>query len=319
MSAEAKLSIYLPDLSHQQLASSPAYTRFSGEVKLQEISDWQFELCRELGDQTFKIPWNLLRAQQFELPDEINTAVCCDPILMQMTHRGAYLWGQEQINFSKEEVIGIIAQINQQLMREGESFYMLNEKQWLYVNKEAKQLGLDSFENSIGKDRFGFSYPGKDGVFWDQLATEIQMLIKQMIDYQGLTAPAPEMMINVHFSGNTQASIYSEKINFARSNVQVLTNSLLFETFCNNNGISSSSLNDFDTNNIDTNIDSGNYSNKVIVFSSSHLVDNESIIAVINDYALSQKFSTVRVVTQNGIANFLPKKSLIQRVKSLFQ
>jgi hypothetical protein len=151
---------------------------------------------------------------------------------MQMTHRGAYLWGQQGVEFSQEQVIRIIANINEKLMDDGECFYLLNNQQWLYTSTQELELNAPSFENYIGKDMFGFSYPGKDGSRWDRLATEIQMLIKQMMDYQGLPAVSAEHLINVHFWGNTKARLTSTQPALQQSSHVVLTNDNQLESLC---------------------------------------------------------------------------------------
>jgi hypothetical protein len=205
------VTLYLTDFSAAEVSQLDSFKQYSDSLSELELAgDWQLEFAQQIGIDGYSIPWNLLRASHFNLPKNTRTIVCCDPVLMQMTHRGAYLWGQQGIDFSQEEVIRIIANINEKLMQPGESFYLLNERQWLFVSDKEIELNLPSFESYIGKDMFGFSYSGKDGVWWDKLATEIQMLIKQMIDFQGLRTVAAEHLINVHFWGNTKSRLPSE-------------------------------------------------------------------------------------------------------------
>ena len=161
----SRLTIYFPENSCQQLLALQCFKNSKHDFTESKLdSDWQKEFCSEFSDNTEpsdsdkNIPWNQLRAMQFNIEADTQTIVCCDPVMMQMTHRGAYLWGQQPLEFSKEDVIRIIAQINQQLMGEGECFYLLDNNQWLYTNKKKIELSQASFEEYIGKDMFGFSY-----------------------------------------------------------------------------------------------------------------------------------------------------------------
>ena len=121
------LSLYLSRLHSESILTSEVINSFQGEIKqIPLINGWEADFCSNIGYASSSLPWNILRASQFDLGHDYKTIVCCDPVLMQMTHRGAYLWGQEQINFSKEEAIRLIAQINQQLMGDDESFYLLS-------------------------------------------------------------------------------------------------------------------------------------------------------------------------------------------------
>jgi hypothetical protein len=227
------VALFLTDMSISELCQHQAFQQYSESTSVLELSDdWQFEFSRRVGLDEHSIPWNLLRATHFKLPKNTKTIVCCDPVMMQMTHRGAYLWGQQGIDFSQEHVMQIIASINEKLMEEGECFYLLNNQQWLYTSEQELELNVPSFENYIGKDMFGFSYPGKDGSKWDRLATEIQMLIKQMMDYQGLPAVSAEHLINIHFWGNTKARLISKQPNLQQSSHVIMTNDSQLEALC---------------------------------------------------------------------------------------
>jgi len=76
---------------------------------------------------------------------------------------------------------------------------------------------------------FSFNYHGEQAKYWQMLATEIQMLIKQMMDYQGLTVMPPEWIAQVHFSGNNQDDSWP---NYTSKALQVFTDDRLLSTFC---------------------------------------------------------------------------------------
>lgn len=227
------IALFLTDYSIAELYQLDAFKEYSESFSELELSDdWQLEFSQRVGLDGHSIPWNLLRATHFKLPPETKTIICCDPVMMQMTHRGAYLWGQQGIEFSQEQVIRIIANINEKLMDDGECFYLLNNQQWLYTSEQEFDLNLPSFENYIGKDMFSFSYPGKDGARWERLATEIQMLIKQMMDYQGLPPVSAEHLINVHFWGNTKARLSATQPELQQSSHVIMTNDSQLESLC---------------------------------------------------------------------------------------
>lgn len=237
------LEIYLPNFDFKSLNSKYGLEQslsnnnsIETNISLTEKSVYQL-LCSSIGYEGADLPWNQLRALKLEseISKQIlqanHTLACCDPVMMQVTHRGAYLWGQESINFSEEDMISIVAEINDKLMLEGESFHCLNNKQWLYVNSKEIELRQKSFESEIGRDQFGFSYGGKDGMFWERLATEIQMLIKQMIDYGKLNAVAAESLINVHFWGESNNKINSPIIIKQEQSFELFGNNVLINLF----------------------------------------------------------------------------------------
>jgi len=168
--------------------------------------DWQQHLCLTLNYHQSEIPWNLLRALEIDLLKDAKTIVCCDPISIQMTHRGAYCWGQAALSMSTEDAQTIVSQINQLLMRDGEQFLLTDDLQWLYICNEQLELNQSSFVHLIGKDLFDFRYQGKDERRWSRLATEIQMLIKQLMDYKKIEACSPEASVAVHFWGDTRVN-----------------------------------------------------------------------------------------------------------------
>lgn len=314
--SKPKISFYFPDSSCQQLLSIDAIAKYQDKFQIDDLlNDWQQAFCEEIGFAENRIPWNKLRALQFDIDDDIQTAVCCDPVMMQMTHRGAYLWGQSQLEFSKEDVIRINAQINQQLMGDDECFYLLNNYQWLYTNKKAIELNQTSFDEYIGKDMFGFSYSGKDGNFWDKLATEIQMLIKQMMDYQGLKSPPAEMIVNVHFWGETKNRRQLPFEQLDKDN-QVFVSDDSLALFFQESGVKASSINEFKTI-VSTN-------NKVFLRDLLVIMTNNEITDFsqnIEDHIQTFKrhFSSVRLITQDKSLEIYQTKSVWQKLVDVFK
>ena len=315
MSTDNALTLYLADFSEQQLSNVGALSGIKNIQDFKVIDDWEAHLCTTLGAENLVIPWNLIRAQQFDLPTTVKTAVCCDPVMMQMSHRGAYLWGQQGVALSKKDAMTIVAQINQQLMREGENFYMLNETQWLYVSDKKKDLELASYEKNIGQDRFGFSYPGDNGSFWDQLANEIQMLIKQMVDYQGLASAGPEMMLNVHFSGVTNASLSSPELAANSKNFEVFSNNLLITTFCKNNHISAASISLPEMKKAFSSANNQD-KNRLLICYGESVPGIEKLDELIDESLTEKNFDKVQLVVQNGVYPFSQKPSLLQKLTS---
>ena len=314
-SSTSSISFYFTELSCAQLFSIDSIANYQDKFSSQDlVNDWQQEFCKEIGSSEKKLPWNKLRALQFDIGDDIQTAVCCDPVMMQMTHRGAYLWGQSQLEFSEEEVIRIIAQINQQLMGDGECFYFLNNHQWLYTNKKAIVLNQNSFEEYIGKDMFGFSYPGEDGNYWDKLATEIQMLIKQMMDYQGLTPAPPEMIVNVHFWGEAKnrRHLPFEQLDMAN---QVFTSNESIALFFQQSGIKTRTIKDF--REIVSTSDKVIMNDLIVIMTNSEVND---FIQNIDEYIKRAKgqFGFIRLITQDKVLGIFQTKSLWQKLLIIF-
>jgi len=313
---KSDISLYLPELTSHALLDNNKIKNGNYLISVDALKvDWQHELCNQLGYSKKSLPWNKLRALQFDIGSEFKTLVCCDPVLMQMTHRGAYLWGQEQLNFSKEDVIRIIAQINQQLMSDDECFYLLNNNQWLYTNKRHIKLDQQGFENYIGKDMFGFSYQGLDGLYWDKLATEFQMLLKQMMDYQGLTQVPPEMLVNVHFWGDTSddLSVPFEKIE--ANNQHIFTSDDLIESFFKETGIMSHKLEEFG----DDFSEKYNESKLAKIIIIDKTKDSGAIITGEVLQKLDQDaVDSVRFITQDKIIKISVKRTLWQKILKYF-
>ncbi len=313
MSSESTLSFFFPDYTSQQLLSNEAMVEFKDILSARAlINDWQYEFCQQIGFSENIIPWDRLRANQFNIDKKINTVVCCDPVMMQMTHRGAYLWGQQQLNFTKDEVIKIIAQINQKLMGDDECFYLLDNNKWLYSNKKELYLNQTSFEEYIGKDRFGFSYDGKNGVFWDKLATEIQMLIKQMMDYQGLSSCAAEMIVNVHFWGDTSNKLNLREQKLSRKNLLVFCSDPLLDDFCQQLGLS---CEDFMKHHYKINAQENN--NTLLILTEKECSNENLIIKYAIAQAKKNKVKNIQFICQDKLMVINQTNYLYTKIKHL--
>lgn len=318
---DSALTLYLTQLSTAELRSIEVLDEYSESYReLPLMSDWQAEFVAEIGRPNSIIPWNVLRAQQFDINSKVKTIVCCDPVVMQMTHRGAYLWGQRTIEFTTEEVIRIIAYINEKLMGEGENFYLLNNNQWLYTNEDKIELIQSSFETYIGKDMFGFSYQGINGQFWNKLATEIQMLIKQMIDYQGISTLPPEHLLNVHFWGNAQESILTGIEQSISSNRLIISDDLQMETYCkiHNFRFKPQSQNQLSLNMKTENAEKEKLSDVSVVIDTTNSLEITNIVKEFISVANQNEYQTVRIVTTDKELSFARKKSIFQRLKNSF-
>jgi len=182
--------------------------------------DWQACFLQDLDQSQKELPLERLRAHLLNIEPHYKTQVCCDLVAMQMTHRGAYLWGPEQLTFSAEDNQRLVDSINHKLMANDERMVCFKNFQWLYVSEKPISLQQDSYSHYIGRDMFEFKYQGRQAKHWQMLATEIQMLIKQMIDYEGLTIMPPEWIAQVHFSANNETLMLNKDRQQQRSAVQ---------------------------------------------------------------------------------------------------
>ena len=323
MSKMKPIEIFLPSLSSKYLNH-----RFNFEDELSKNQNIEISsifhktnlaerLCQSIGYDQVDLPWNQLRAIQFNLSDEFqnlnkrHTLACCDPVMMQVTHRGAYLWGQDSINFSTEDTIAIIAQVNDKLMDDGESFYLLNNKQWLYVNEKYIELKQASFENEIGRDQFGFSYSGKDGVFWDRLSTEIQMLIKQMIDYNGLSGVPNESLVNVHFWGDS-ANQLNSIININNKAFRIYTEDQLLNCFFEKQNVVCENLVSLEC------LFTNKYEQPITI---EYAVESDWLSNLLTDlnvlvYSKENRKKQINLVLQDKIITIKPKLTFFQKVFS---
>ncbi len=235
----------LPQIALSDALRFPAIQSLQDKRISKNNQDWQARLLKELGQKTAELPIDRLRAEALDLDKKYRTRVCCDLVAMQMTHRGAYLWGQNQLVFSQKDNQKILRQINEKLMASDEQMILYDTNQWMYLSEREIALKENSFSQYIGRDMFSFDYQGEEAIHWQMLATEIQMLIKQMMDYQGLTQMPPEWIAGVHFYGemlsskNQESALASQTWQDLSSKPLVLsTNQSLLETFAVKSSIS---------------------------------------------------------------------------------
>lgn len=227
------LKIFLPDINVQELVGLGVFNFDDSDIVIEQLTkNWQVIFCEFIGYKDKNLPWTQLRAAQFDLPKTVKVACRCDPVLMQMTHRGAYMLGQAPLNISHNDAIRIVAQINERLMGDDECLYLCDKNAWLYTSNKNRVLDFFPIEDLVGKDIFNYPYQGNDSEFWHQISTEIQMLIKEMIDYQGLPASAPETIINVHFSDCIELDNMPEIPFIKKQEIIVCSKNELIKNFC---------------------------------------------------------------------------------------
>ena len=225
----------LPQVSAAQLEAQGAFCEYIQDIEMVPLDkDWQAVFCDGVGYAEEELPWSFLRKKQFQLDNSVQTVCCCDPVINQLTHQGAYMVGQSQLALTPNDAIRIVTKINEVLMSEGEQLYVVDQYSWLYCNDQKLELDSKSVSELVGKDMFNFSYRGKSAAHFKKLNTEIQMLIKQMVDYGELAAPAAETMINVHFHDPIEHQAFDELSFIRNSNLSVISNNDLIKTFCTN-------------------------------------------------------------------------------------
>jgi len=237
------LRIFLPQIATYQLEDLGLISLQDQSLEVNKLTeDWQTSFCQFVGLQANDLPWTQLRLAQFELPKSIKVACCCDPVLMKMTHRGAYMLGQAQLELSQNDAIRIVAQINERLMGEGEQLFLIDNHAWLFTSEQALALESKPFKDLVGTDIFKFSYLGKDAKFWHHLGNEIQMLIKEMSDYQGLAMTSPETIMNVHFFDLVNLSEHNELPFIKNENLEIISDNELIKAFCLNSFLAHRSI-----------------------------------------------------------------------------
>ncbi len=226
------LQLYLPAVFAHQINETGLLASISENMISQKpVSHWQSQFCHQVGYSGEALPETQIRVSQLNLTS-IKSASCCDPVMMQLTHRGAYMMGQDPLQLSVVDSKKIVDQINKRLMNPGEKIYWLDSNQWLFTSEKNCSLVAPGIDELIGKDMFNFSYSGEDGRYFQQLATEIQMLIKQMIDYQGLLATPPETMMNIHFHDQKNLTEIGKLAELNQNNLVIYTDSSMIRTFC---------------------------------------------------------------------------------------
>ncbi len=225
----------LPQVSYHQLEGLGFFSEHSEQIEVSQLTqDWETVLCEKLGYSIPTLPWSLLRKQQFNLSSKVQTVCCCDPVVNQVTHRGAYMLGQSQLNLSPNDAIQIVTKINETLMESHEQVYLIDQFSWLYCSEKPLDLQSETIGDLTGKDLFNFSYQGKDTEFFSRLNNEIQMLIKQMVDYDSIPAPSGESILNVHFYDCLDLNRENEIPFIKNEQTTLITNNDLLKTFCMN-------------------------------------------------------------------------------------
>ncbi len=231
------LEIYLPCLSFSQLEALTLadFHDFKLETRPRPES-WDSLFCQSTGlPDSFLTKWRLA---QIDIDNDTQVACCCDPVLLQLTHRGAYMLGQQPLQFNTQQVDFILSQINQKLLGEGEKLYQVDKYSWLYTCNKDRELTSHSLIDLIGKDMFEFPISGENDDAWQRLTVEIQMLIKYLIDYNKLLEIPQETILNVHFSNMIKLTESNKKLPAKSNDLTVFSSNENFGKLCLRNDLS---------------------------------------------------------------------------------
>jgi len=303
------LKVFLPQIAAYQIEDLALFTGCHDEINFQPLKqDWQELFCLSVGFSNNDLPWTLLRLAQFNIKPSVKIACCCDPVMMQLTHRGAYMMGQSPLQLTQNDAIRIVAQINERLMGEGENLYLVDKHAWLFTSEKEYSLSSEKWQALIGKDMFNFSYSGIDASHWQRLNAEIQMLLKQMVDYQGLAKPPAETMMNIHFSD--PISLNNKKpIPFINNDlVTVVSDNSLIKTFCSHTFLKRKNLQSI--NQVDS-------ENSVVIAFDNEKENYIDILKYWMETRSTKKVKISQVVCQDGIFEF-KHKSQKSRLSNLF-
>jgi len=294
---------FLPHVAAYQIEDLGLFADIKDSIVIEPLDkDWQASFCAYVGYPETDLPWTQLRLAQFEIDPKVKTACCCDPVMMQMTHRGAYMVGQNGLPLTQNDAIRVVAQINEKLMREGENLYLVDKHAWLFTCETILDFTSHPIQYLVGKDMFNFAYQGKDASYWQQLANEIQMLLKQMIDYQGLTETPPETIMNVHFFDG-QNFAKQDDIPFVKNDsLTIVSDNELIKTFCAKSFISYASnqlINEVATDNC-----------AVVAFDN----EKETYIDIIQFWVETEAFKSSQIICQDAVIKFKPKESFVKRL-----
>lgn len=302
---DGSITYFLINETAQSLAESKIFSETSDQfTEKQSHENWQEHFCLALNYHKTEIPWNLLRASDLELAKEVQTIVCCDPISIQMTHRGAYCWGQTPLSLSKEDAHLIVEKINETLMGEGEQLLLVDDLAWLYISNEKLDLKEASFERLIGKDLFDFRYQGHSQSRWSRLATEMQMLIKQLMDYKKIEPCSPEASVAVHFWADTSDTFENAFLRHRKNqaddhntNLIVYSSDERLNEFIRKNNVIVNSLGKF------SELDEGSDKEKVSLEENKILIVSEKINQSLSDIITMQikDNKPIEIVVQDRI------------------
>ncbi|MGX5202324.1 hypothetical protein [Aliikangiella sp. IMCC44632] len=294
-----ELILFLPELPYETAVSLLEDHRQQVNIDLVKLEqDWQATFCQFIGAESKNLPWTRLRIEQFELANNIKTACCCDPVLLQVTHRGAYMLGQNGLMLSQNDAIRIVAQINEKLMRDGEHLYLIDKQAWLFTSEKELSLASIAHNDLVGKDMFNYPYLGDDAQYWQRLTTEIQMLIKQMIDYQDLLAVEVSEMLNVHFYDCISLDSMPDLPFIKNSNLTVLSDNELMISYCEKSLLARKPLSSLSQNK--------SRSCAVVVFDNER-ENYEQVLFSVKSAHYNKEFSNVRIICQDAEIRFKHK------------
>jgi len=296
----------LPQVSAGQLQEQGVFCEHLEAIDFLPLNaDWETVFCEKVGYESDSLPWSFLRKEQFQLSDNIQTICCCDPIINQLTHQGAYMLGQAPLALSPNDAIRIVTKINETLMGDDEQIYMVDQFSWIYCSEKKLSFKSQNIGDLIGKDMFNFSYQGKDAEHFKRLNMEIQMLIKQMVDYNELPEPAPETLINLHFYDLIDLQNFKELEFIKNEKVSIISNNDLIKSFCLNTFVKQNDIED---------IDESHSSHQVVVALDSEKEHYESVIGYWLHLNLNHKKVLPSIYCQDSIIKFKDKGSWFSKL-----
>ncbi len=310
------LKIFLPHATMQQIEPLFELEKVKETVTIKGLTqDWQSLFCQSVNYPDSHLPWSQLRMAQFGLSPNVKTIACCDPVMLQLTHRGAYMMGQSPLTWTHNDAIRVVAQINEKLMNEGESLYLIDKNAWLFCSEQAMSFSAPRVDELIGKDMFDFSYGGQEHTFWQKLTTEMQMLMKQMQDYQGLTAVAPETCLGVHFfdcltlnESKENHADERQQIPFIKNTKMTLvSNNDLIKTFCMNTLLTYCEYEQLDQVETDE---------CILILFETEQETYPKLVQFWQDRILTNKKLDTQIVLQDRIITRKNEPSLLQRIFS---
>lgn len=307
--------LFLPHITAYEIEKMGQYENIQDLIFIEPLSqDWQAYLCESAGYPFNDLPWTQLRLAQFEIPNSAKVACCIDPVMMQLTHKGAYMIGQNQLNLSQNDAIRVVAQINERLMDQGESLYLVDQHSWLFTSNKSLCLNSETIQSLIGKDMFNFRYGGDDASYWQQFSTEIQMLIKQMIDYQGLSPSPPETILNVHCFDLVEIEKKPAIPFINNDSICVISGNEIIKTFCCKTFLSHKNFSEYQNNPVVGNFDSAK--NIIIAFESEKEI-YPKLIESWRSVGLTGINQFCQIICQDAVIQFKPRVSFFKRLLGL--
>jgi hypothetical protein len=303
--------VFLPHITAFEIEKFGLFSNINELIFIEPLKqDWQSQFCEAIGYPNDDLPWTQLRLAQFKIDKTAKIACCIDPVMIQLTHQGAYMLGQNQLSLSQNDAIRVVAQINERLMAEGENCYLIDKQSWLFTSHKALSLSSPRIQSLIGKDMFNFPYRGDNGAYWQQFTMEIQMLIKHMIDYQGLSETAPETILNVHCFDLVEIE-NKELIPFIKDeSISVISDNEMIKTFCCKTFLTHKSIEEYQSQKIIADMIAKK--NVAIAFDS----EKENYLKLIQSWVEIGSESSCKncqIICQDGVIEFKPKLALFKR------